>query len=106
MCERAKEQYEDIFNTTKVSHMREHIRSSHPQHLTNALNMFTIKVIKNCRTALNHQVREAVELAIDNSHEILNSKEEYNSCSLPSKTFQGPLLSRSRRRQTKEPNIN
>ena len=49
---------------------------------------FQIRRIKGCKSALSRQIREAVE--IGNSHCLLNLKEEYNRCLLPSIHVEGP----------------
>ena len=50
---------------------------------------FTLQAIRKARSALCRQVCEVVNISSFKGHTILNNKEEYNSCILPSITFQG-----------------
>ena len=54
------------------------------------LDTFSMTVVKSTRSALQRQVREAVEIARDRSFLLLNSKEEYNRCLVPSIRMEGP----------------
>ena len=54
------------------------------------LDLFKMGCIKPCRTVLQRQVREAVEIGQDASHTLLNNKEEFNRCLLPVLQAVGP----------------
>ena len=56
----------------------------------NILKSFVMRGIKSCNSALSRQVREAVEISRDSSHCLLNLKEEYNRCVLPTLQAVGP----------------
>ena len=49
-----------------------------------------MRCVRSCKSALQRQVREAVEIASDKSHCLLNSKEEYSRCVLPTLVAEGP----------------
>ena len=70
--------------------MRQHTLDQHPQELENMLDLFKMKCLKLCKTALQRQVREAVVIGHDFSHTLLNSKEEFNRCMLPVLQAVGP----------------
>ena len=72
------------------SHMRDHMASHHPDRVADVLDSFNIGRIKSAPSALSRQIREAVEISQDKSHCLLNSKEEYNRCILPSLIIKGP----------------
>ena len=58
--------------------------------MAEVLGSFVMRKVKTCKTALSRQVREAVEISQDHSHCLLNSKEEYNRCVLPTLQVEGP----------------
>ena len=90
LWERNLEHQADALNPAKKSHIRDHVTTHHPQMLQNMLEVFSITVIKPTRSALQRQVREAVEIARDRSYILLNSKEEYNRCLVPTIVMEGP----------------
>ena len=90
LWERNAEHQADALNPSKKSHIRDHVAEYHPNMLHNMLETFKISVIKPARSALQRQVREAVEIARDRSYLLLNSKEEYNRCLVPTIRMEGP----------------
>ena len=78
VVERNGEHMEDAVNPDKASQMRTHLLEDHPEHLRDIHKVFTMGKIKSCSSVLQRQVREAVEIARDKSHCLLNKKEEYN----------------------------
>ena len=72
------------------SHIREHVAEYYPHMLHNMLEMFRMTVIKPAKSALQRHVREAVEIARDRSHLLLDSKDEYNRCLVPTIRMEGP----------------
>ena len=90
LWERNAEHQQDTLNQKTSSHMREHCSQDHPEKLHEVLDLFQMKRVKQCARALNRQVREALEINMDQSHLLLNSKQEYNRCILPKMTMVGP----------------
>ena len=90
MPERTAEHHTDALNREKSSHIRQHIVTDHPEQLENLLDLFMMTSLKSCSSALQRQVREAVEIASDSSHSLLNNKEEYSRCVLPVLKVEGP----------------
>ena len=101
MLVRSSEHQQDCFDSNKPSHMRLHMGQEHPEAMSAVLDSFQMVKIKACASALSRQVREAVEIAEDRSHCLLNSKEEYNRCVLPSIRVEGPPAAKVQ--QTLEP---
>ena len=60
------------------SHIRDHIREQHPENLEGLLEVFQMRKSKSCFSALQRQIMETVEVTQENSHCLLNNKEEYN----------------------------
>ena len=89
MYERGQEHAEDAKNPSKLSHMRDHVEQCH-QELSEVLQrdpgkIFSMQLIKPARSALSRQLREAVEIANNiTGGVLLNSKEEFNRCLIPS----------------------
>ena len=65
------------------SHMLKHVLEVHGEEEYNKVE-FGAKVVRYERSAFNRQVTESVIIQEERSHHILNSKSEYNRCSLPS----------------------
>ena len=78
MWERNENHQVDALNPDKLSHMRSHMAEHHLGELQGVLDAFGMKKIKACSSALSRQIREALEIASDDSHNLLNLKEEYN----------------------------
>ena len=90
LWERSGEHQQDALGNGEKSHMKQHMIAEHPGDLDRVVDFFKCTVVKNMRTALNRQVREAVEISMDGSHNLLNSREEYNRCLLPTLVALGP----------------
>ena len=70
--------------------MRDHVQEYHPERLGDILEIFSMRRVKSCTSALQRQIREAVEIVGDSSSNLLNSKREYNRCILPTLIAVGP----------------
>ena len=94
MWERGAEHTQDSLNLSKNSHMRDHMMSSHQDLLEEMLKgakLFTMQIIKPARSALSRQIREAVEIASNNTRGIiLNSKDEFSRSLIPCIQIDGP----------------
>ena len=80
--ERGLEHLKDVKNLDSGSHMlkhiiRHHLKESEPTE-------FRMKVISSHYSAFNRQISEAVLIKKNEGKYLLNSKAEYNRCSLPS----------------------
>ena len=73
MRERLEEHQSDATNPSKSSHIRNHARAEHQEHMAEILEMFNMRLVKPARSALSRQVREAVGIQVDSSHCFLNS---------------------------------
>ena len=82
-AEREAKHQQDATNISSNIHMRDHVALMHPEQLSKVLVSFTMTKLKSCRSALSRQVREAVEIAKDHNHCLLNKKGEYNRYLLP-----------------------
>ena len=60
------------------------LQNNYPDQLLRVLETFKMKLLKLAKTALNQQIREAIDIASDTSENILNLKLEYDACILPS----------------------
>ena len=84
VCERYGEHVGDFRSSLEKSHMSKHISLVHSLD-TNVLE-FDIRVVKFCKTAIERQVLEAVQIqhrANEPGIQIMNSKSEFNRCTLP-----------------------
>ena len=90
MAERSCEHQADALTQNKNSHMRSHMLAEHPSKLSEVLSSYRMDIKKKARSALERQVREAVEIARAPPGSLLNMKEEYNRCLLPSISLEGP----------------
>ena len=81
--ERGWEHLNDLTTLSSKSHMLKHILTDHPDE--NIKNIkFGIRIIRNCRTSFERQIYESVAIQqAREQHKILNSRSEYNRCSLP-----------------------
>ena len=81
--ERGVEHQNDLEKLQEDSHLLKHIASKHRgEELENI--KFGMRIIKHARTALERQVTESVKIQEEQKkHFLLNSKSEYNRCSLP-----------------------
>ena len=81
--ERGLEHKNDLEKLQEDSHLLKHIATKHRgEDLDNI--KFGMKILKQTKTALERQVTESVKIQEEQErHYILNSKSEYNRCSLP-----------------------
>ena len=94
MAERGREHQGDALaprGTVKTSHMRDHVTSEHGGRLGEITALFRMDMKMSATSALERQVREAVEIGrAGRDVTLLNQKEEYNSCLLPTMLMEGP----------------
>ena len=83
MLKRGKERHRDALGRDIRSHMKDHMSQKHPEYLENVLESFRMTLVKSCPSALTRQFREAVEISRREPGTLLNTKEEYNRCLLP-----------------------
>ena len=65
------------------SHMLKHIIEMHGEEENPDKIQFGVRVVRYTRRAFERQIMESVFIQEERSHFILNSKSEYNRCSLP-----------------------
>ena len=82
------------------SHMLKHILEEHEEEEQMEKIIFGVKVLRYTRNAFERQVSESVLIQEQRGHNILNSKSEYNRCSLPRLTAN--LGNREWRKRQKE----
>ena len=83
-CERFREHNKDYQGNSDNSHMAKHVSLVHGSD--DCMPVFDIRVVKFCKTAIERQVLEAVRIAYRASEPgvvIMNSKSEFNRCTLP-----------------------
>ena len=81
--ERGWEHCNDMAMLKPKSHMLKHVIMSHPGQDMSEVK-FGMKVVQFCKTSFERQIAESVIIQQEkNTHHILNSKAEYNRCSLP-----------------------
>ena len=81
--ERGWEHMNDMASLKSTSHMLKHVVSSHPEQDMEKVE-FGMKVLKYTQTSFERQIRESVIIQSERTkHNILNSRSEYNRCSLP-----------------------
>ena len=59
-------------------------------------------LVKTALTALERQIREAVEIRRAPQEHLLNLKEEYNMCLLPTMIMEGPKSIKEQEEQVQE----
>ena len=64
------------------SHMLKHYLISHPEDAPSDM-IFRIKILGFSRSAYERQIKESVVIQTNRRHTLLNSKSEFNRCSLP-----------------------
>ena len=81
--ERSWEHVHSMEQLNTSSHMLKHAIEKHgeEENLTNI--KFGVKVLRYTKRAFERQVIESVLIQENRDHHILNSKSEYNRCSLP-----------------------
>ena len=82
--ERGKEHQEDLKYVRENSHLLKHVIEDHPGKKVDEIK-FGMRVKLTFKSALERQITEAVEIhqAKLKGYKLLNSKSEYNRCSLP-----------------------
>ena len=81
--ERGWEHLNDLATLNPRCHMLRHILTHHPDQDMLSIE-FNMKVRKYCSTSFERQVLESVTIQQErNYHNLMNSKSEYNRCSLP-----------------------
>ena len=81
--ERSWEHLNDLTSLSSKSHMLKHIVAVHPEQNINEVK-FGFKIIRTCRTSFERQIFESVAIQQNRQeHHMLNSRAEYNRCSLP-----------------------
>ena len=81
--ERGWEHLNDLATLNPRSHMLKHVLTHHPNE-----DMFSVElgmsVRKFCKSSFERQILESVTIQHErNNHHLMNSKSEYNRCSLP-----------------------
>ena len=80
--ERSKEHQNDMRQLKPSSHLLRHALDQHEgEQLSNI--KFGMEVLKYTRTSFERQILESVLIQQNTNHHILNSRSEYNRCSLP-----------------------
>ena len=81
--ERGWEHCNDLAQLNPRSHMLKHCISKHPGQDMSKVK-FGMKVVKYCKTSFDRQIQESVLIQKERQeHHLLNSRTEYNRCSLP-----------------------
>ena len=81
--ERAWEHLNDLTQLKSSSHMLKHIVLNHPEQEPDKIK-FGMKILRTCKTSFERQIHESVIIQQEREqHNILNSRSEYNRCSLP-----------------------
>jgi hypothetical protein len=80
--ERGFEHLSDVLNLSLRSHMLRHYVDSHMGEEFDSVK-FPMKVIRYKRTSFERQILESVLIHENRCHNLLNSKSEYNRCSIP-----------------------
>jgi hypothetical protein len=80
--ERSQEHKNDMHQLKPSSHMLRHALDQHDGEQLTRIK-FGMEVVKYTRTSFERQILESVIIQQNISHNILNSKSEYNRCSLP-----------------------
>ena len=80
--ERGTEHYKDLeFHRTK-SHMLKHVVIHHPRMNPEDVS-FKMRIISSHKSAFERQLKEAVLIQKYSNTTLMNSKTEYNRCSVP-----------------------
>ena len=80
--ERAREHQNDMRQLKPSSHMLRHALDMHEGEDLGGIR-FGMEVVKFTRTSFERQILESVCIQQNTSHNLLNSRSEYNRCSLP-----------------------
>ena len=81
--ERGWEHLNDLTQLKSSSHMLKHIVLNHPEQEPDKIK-FGMRILRTCKTSFERQIHESVIIQQEREqHNILNSRSEYNRCSLP-----------------------
>ena len=81
--ERGWEHVNDMAQLKTSSHMLKHALTTHQEQEMNEVQ-FGMRIIRSCQSSFERQVYESVAIQQERkSHHILNSRSEFNRCSLP-----------------------
>ena len=80
--ERGLEHWGDAISLNPKSHILKHYAEHHMGEGIEEMK-FNMLVIKFTKTAFERQIYESVQIQENRSHILLNSKSEYNRCSIP-----------------------
>ena len=80
--ERGHEHWKDLEGEKEDSHMWKHVSTEHAEAEKEKV-IFSMKVMKNHKSALQRQVHEAILIELHEGEPVMNSKGEYNRCTLP-----------------------
>ena len=84
--ERGLEHIGDALNLNYKSHILKHYVDSHMGEDWDNIR-FNMKVVKFSRTSFERQIYESVLIQENRAHNLLNSKSEFNRCSIPRLTL-------------------
>ena len=81
--ERGWEHINNLAQLKTSSHMLKHILTKHPDQDMEQVT-FGMKIIRTCKSSFERQIYESVSIQHERKeHIVLNSRSEYNRCSLP-----------------------
>ena len=84
MFERGLEHQRDIPACKTSSHMLRHLLDQHEEEEEDWDKVrFGMRILRNTTTAFKRQILESVLIQKARNHHIMNSKAEYNRCSIP-----------------------
>ena len=88
--ERSKEHWDDFENLNPRSHILKHYLDKHQDIPMNKLNM-RMKILKKYKSPFERQIGESVHINhnLETETILLNSKNEYNRCSIPRLALSG-----------------
>ena len=98
--ERGKEHQKALEKLDKDNHLMKHVANFHQGEEMSDVR-FGLKILSHPRSAFERQVQESVKIQDEQkSHELMNSRSEYNRCALPRLTAQlGERDSEKRRKE-------
>ena len=81
--ERGWEHLNDFTQLKSSSHMLKHVLTNHQEQEIDKIK-FGMKILRTCKSSFERQINESVLIQQERKeHHILNSRSEYNRCSLP-----------------------
>ena len=80
--ERGSEHLNDMRQLKPTSHLLRHALDQHEGEKLSSIK-FGMRVVQYCRTSFERQILESVTIQQHRNHHILNSRTEYNRCSIP-----------------------